>query len=201
MLVLKPMFHDTIWGGPRLSRFTEAKGDSVGHFYSAFCREGISNEILNGAYKGRHLNDVFPLLKEEMGMEEYEYFPLTISLTEADLDLSIQVHPSDKVAREIEHRGRGKRESWYFLEAPDNGLLINGCTVKDKEEVRKLLDQEKYMDILDSIPVKVGDYVFVEPGTLHAISAGSLVYEIEEGSERTIASSFHSFGHLPDKTS
>ena len=185
MLVLKPMFHDTIWGGPRLSRFTEAKGDSVGHFYTAFCREGISNEILNGEYKGKHLNDVFPLWKKDVAMEEYEYFPLTISLTEADLDLSIQVHPDDRTATQIEHRNRGKRESWYFLEAPDNGLLINGCRVKDKEEVRKLLDQERYSDILDSIPVKVGDYVFVEPGTLHAISAGSLVYEIEEGSDST----------------
>jgi mannose-6-phosphate isomerase len=185
MLVLKPMIHDTIWGGPRLSRFTEAKGDSVGHLYSAFCREGISNEILNGEYKDRLLNEVFPLWKKDVGMEEYEYFPLTLSLTEADQNLSIQVHPSDKVAREIEHRGRGKRESWYFLEAPEDGLLINGCRVKDKDEVRKLLDQERYRDILDAIHVEVGDYVFVEPGTLHAISAGSLVYEIEEGSDST----------------
>lgn len=185
MLVLKPMYYDTIWGGPRLSRFTEAKGDSIGHFYTCYCRDGISNEILNGEYKGKHLNEVFPLWKKEVGMGEYQFFPLTISLTEADHNLSIQVHPSDKVAREIEHRGRGKRESWYFLEAPNDGMLINGCRCKDKEEVRKLLDQERYMEILDAIPVKVGDYVFVEPGTLHCISAGSLVYEIEEGSDST----------------
>lgn len=194
MLVLQPMFHETIWGGPRLSRFTEAKGDSIGHFYTCYCREGISNVILNGEHKGKHLNEVFPLWKKDVGMEEYPFFPLTISLTEADHNLSIQVHPDDKTAIEVEHRNRGKRESWYFLEAPENGLLINGCKCKDKEEVRKLLDQERYMEILDAIPVKVGDYVFVEPGTLHCISAGSLVYEIEEGSDSTYR--FYDFDRL-----
>ena len=41
------------------------------------------------------------------------------------------------------------------------------------------------MEMADTLPVKVGDYVFVEPGTLHAITAGSLVYEIEEGADFT----------------
>ena len=41
------------------------------------------------------------------------------------------------------------------------------------------------MAMADTLLVKVGDYVFVEPGTLHAITAGSLVYEIEEGADFT----------------
>ena len=41
------------------------------------------------------------------------------------------------------------------------------------------------MAMADTLPVKVGDYVFVEPGTLHAITAGALVFEIEEGADFT----------------
>ena len=41
------------------------------------------------------------------------------------------------------------------------------------------------MEMADTLPVKEGDYVFVEPGTLHAITVGSLVFEIEEGSDYT----------------
>ena len=48
-----------------------------------------------------------------------------------------------------------------------------------------MIAQGQFMAMADTLPVKVGDYVFVEPGTLHAITAGSLVYEIEEGADFT----------------
>lgn len=48
-----------------------------------------------------------------------------------------------------------------------------------------MIFQGQFMAMADTLPVKVGDYVFVEPGTLHAITAGSLVFEIEEGADFT----------------
>lgn len=185
MLILKRIVHTTIWGGPKISRLAGVEGDSIGHLYSLYCREGISNEILNGEWKGRCLNEVFPLIKDKLGMAEYEYFPLTLALTEAQEDLSIQVHPNDDAAQKLEHRARGKRESWYFIDAPTSGTIINGCTCHDKEQEAMMIEQGQFMEMADTLAVKKGDYVFVEPGTLHAITAGSLVFEIEEGSDFT----------------
>lgn len=170
MLILKTIIHKTIWGG---------------HLYSLYCREGISNEILNGAWKGQCLNDVFPLFKADFHLAHYPYFPLTLALTEARLNLSIQVHPNDQTANQLEHLPRGKRESWYFLKAPHSGTIINGCTCRDKAEEEMMIRHGEFLKMADTLPVKVGDYVFVEPGTLHAITAGSLVFEIEEGSDST----------------
>ena len=48
-----------------------------------------------------------------------------------------------------------------------------------------MIKQGQFMEMADTLAVKNGDYVFVEPGTLHAITAGSLVFEIEEGSDFT----------------
>ncbi len=185
MLILKRIVHTTIWGGPKISRLAGVEGDSIGHLYSLYCREGVSNEILNGEWKGRCLNEVFPLFKDKVRMAEYEYFPLTLALTEAQENLSIQVHPNDKAAQKLEHRARGKRESWYFIDAPTSGTIINGCTCHDKEQEREMIKQGQFMEMADTLAVKKGDYVFVEPGTLHAITAGSLVFEIEEGSDFT----------------
>lgn len=170
MLILKTIIHNTIWGG---------------HLYSLYCREGVSNEILNGAWKGRCLNDVFPLFKTDFNLVRYPYFPLTLALTEARQNLSIQVHPNDQAARQFEHQVRGKRESWYFIKAPHSGTIINGCTCRDKVEEEMMIRHGEFLKMADTLPVKVGDYVFVEPGTLHAITAGSLVFEIEEGSDST----------------
>lgn len=185
MLLLKRIVHSTIWGGPKISRLTGVEGDRIGHLYSLYCRDGVSNEILNGVWKGRCLNDVFPLFKDSVGMAQYEYFPLTLALTEARENLSIQVHPNDEAASRLENRARGKRESWYFIDAPTSGTIINGCTCHDKVQEAQMIAQEQFMAMADTLPVNVGDYVFVEPGTLHAITAGSLVFEIEEGSDFT----------------
>jgi mannose-6-phosphate isomerase len=185
MLILKRIVHTTIWGGPKISRLAGVEGDSIGHLYSLYCREGVSNEILNGEWKGRCLNEVFPLFKDKVCMAEYEYFPLTLALTEAQENLSIQVHPNDKAAQKLEQRARGKRESLYFIYAPTSGTNINGCTCHQKEQEREMIKQGQFMEMADTLAVKNGDYVFVEPGTLHAITAGSLVFEIEEGSDFT----------------
>lgn len=185
MLVLKRIVHSTIWGGPKISALTGVAGDRIGHLYSLYCREGISNEVLNGQWRGRCLNDVFPLFRDEVGMGGCEYFPLTLALTEAHENLSIQVHPGDEMASRIEHKARGKRESWYFITAPASGTIINGCTCRDKQEQDRMIGQGQFMQMADTLPVKVGDYVFVKPGTLHAITAGSLVFEIEEGADYT----------------
>lgn len=185
MLILKRIIHTTIWGGPKISQLTGVEGDKIGHLYSLYCREGISNEILNGKWKGQCLNDVFPLFKGDFNMSRYEYFPLTLALTEAHENLSIQVHPNDEQANKLENKARGKRESWYFIDAPASGKIIDGCTCRSKEQEEMMIKEGKFLEMADTLQVKVGDYVFVEPGTLHAITAGSLVYEIEEGADFT----------------
>ena len=185
MLLLKRIVHNTIWGGPKISHLADVKGDNIGHLYSLYCRKNVSNEILNGKWCGRFLNDVFPLFRDKMGMNGYDYFPLTLALTEARENLSIQVHPNDEAANALEHSARGKRESWYFIDAPSSGTIINGCTCRDKAHEAQMIADGQFMEMADTLHVDKGDYVFVEPGTLHAITAGSLVFEIEEGSDFT----------------
>lgn len=185
MFLLKTIVHSTIWGGPKISQLAGVNGDRIGHLYSLYCREGISNEILSGPWKGRYLNDVFPIFKDEFGLSQYEFFPLTLALTEANDDLSIQVHPNDVMANALEHKARGKRESWYFIDAPTSGHIVNGCTCRDKIQEKLMIEQRQFLAMADTLQVSAGDYVFVEPGTLHAITAGSLVFEIEEGADFT----------------
>lgn len=194
MIVLEPICHETIWGGPRIAKLADVSSEKIGHLYSVFCRENMSNRILNGQWSGMYLNDVFPLWRAEFQMEKYAYFPLTLALTEADEHLSIQVHPDDAAANALEHMARGKRESWYFLEPPSSGAIYNGCVCKNEAECDRLIREKHYLEMTDLLPVHTGDYVFVEPGTLHSITKGSLVYEIEEGADFTYR--FFDFGRI-----
>lgn len=185
MVVLESIIHETIWGGEKLAKKLNLPFSKIGHLYSCYCRKEMSNKILNGEYAGQFLNDYFPRIKFAVGLEKFEYFPLTIALTEANLDLSIQVHPNDQDAARYENATSGKRESWYFFDAPACGSIVNGCETEDKSLIEQYIDNNEYNRIMHHLPVREGDYVFVEPGTLHAITSGSLVYEIEEGADAT----------------
>ena len=193
MLILDTYEHETIWGGNRLSG---ERGGKVGHLYSVITEDKMASKILNGPYAGTTFRDYFKNNKSDIGMSEYSEFPFTVALVDANDDLSIQVHPNDKTAQLLENKKYGKNESWYFLDAPTSGRIYNGCVCKNKEELRAKIDEMKFDGLTDTLPVQTGDYIYIEAGTLHSLTRGSLVYEIEENCNLTYR--FYDFNRKDD---
>lgn len=185
MIILSTVTHETIWGGEKLVPYSDGSSNQIGHLYSLCCEAGLENRILNGAYKGKVFQDYFVDNKDKFGLGQYKEFPLIIALVEANDNLSIQVHPDDKIAMREEHADYGKNESWYFMESPKSGAIYDGCLAEDIIQVKEKMEENNLMSIVDTLPVQAGDYVYVEAGTLHALSKGSLLYEIEENSPWT----------------
>jgi mannose-6-phosphate isomerase len=184
MYVLKPLVHETIWGGDRLKSFWHSD-KKIGHLYLVNGHKDMSNEILNGDLKGMLLIDAFHDKKEAWGMEEFDEFPLTVALVDASDDLSIQVHPDDLMAQELERIKIGKTESWIFLSPPSNGWIYGGCECKNKKEICRAIEEKRMDDVTSHLHVDCMDCVTVKAGTLHSMTAGSLVYEVEYGGNFT----------------
>lgn len=184
MVILKTVAHETIWGGQKLRLYTDGKETRIGHLYSLCCEPGLETKILNGEYKDRPFHSYFLDNKERFGLGAYEEFPLIIALVEANDNLSIQVHPDDRVAAEEENAPYGKNESWFFMDAPQQGAIFNGCQAGHDEVLQKI-QEDDLMSVVGKLPVSAGDYVYVEAGTLHALAKGSFLYEIEENSPWT----------------
>ena len=166
MLVLEPMFHKTIWGGNRLDSVYGKKAEGLGHLYSVRAKKGErSNIILNGKYAGRTLYEV---------AGEY---PLSIALVDAASDLSIQVHPGDVA--------ENKHESYYFIQAPSASYIYCGLCGIPAEGLRAACESGSVLPHIGQLPVKAGDYAYIGPGLVHALTAGSFVYEIEQGADKT----------------
>lgn len=181
MVVLQTIVHETIWGGKKLMPYSGSTCEKIGHLYSVNCNEEGSNLILSGAYAGKTLNDYFGAVKSRFGLEKYDYFPLIVALVEASDNLSIQVHPDDGTASLLDPRIKlGKNESWYFIDPPASGFIYNGCLCRDMDELKQSILFGQMERAMGRLPVKKGDYTYVVAGTLHAMTAGSLVYEIEE---------------------
>ncbi len=187
MLILKPIAHETIWGGKILTKYFSEPHDKIGHMYSLFddAATKTSNLILNGDFSGKTFHEYFSAHKKSFGLEQFENFPLVLAIVDSAENLSLQVHPDDNAAKKIENSPHGKNESWYFLNAPTSGKIFCGTNCNSISEVKNLIDANKLSKLADTLPVDAGDYVYVQAGTLHAITAGALVYEIEENAEYT----------------
>ena len=185
MQILKPIIHETIWGGNRLTQFTDSNCVKIGHLYSAIDTKDFNSSFIYGEYKGKTLHQWFIENRDKYGLGNYNELPILMALVEADDDLSIQVHPDDVDAMKLEGKTFGKNESFYIIQDPTKGWMYNGCKAKNVEEMKEKILENKIEDVLDTIPCEVGDYVYVVGGTLHAATAGSLSFEIEENCEHT----------------
>lgn len=186
MLLLSTVSKATIWGGTRLYPFGgDASMPSLGQLYTAAGNKALSSTVLGGPFAGQSLYQVYQQHRELFGYDKYEGFPLLIGFVDARENLSIQIHPHDEYARTVEGMPFGKNESWLFLEAPDSGSIINGCPCDSRAQVERKIAQGDWLGIMGRLPVKPGDYVYVQSGTLHALTAGSLVYEIQQSTDIT----------------
>jgi mannose-6-phosphate isomerase class I len=185
MQILKPIVHETIWGGAKLTPFSGSDCVKIGHLYSAIDTEEFKNEIIYGKDKGKNLHEWFLENRDKYGLGDYEELPILMALVEAADDLSIQVHPDDEMAKKLENKPFGKNESFYTLEAPACGKMYNGCKAASPDDMKRKIADGKVRETLDMMPCKVGDYVYIAGGTLHAATAGSLHFEIEENCEKT----------------
>jgi mannose-6-phosphate isomerase len=99
--------------------------------------------------------------------------------------LSVQVHPDDEEARAL-GLPRGKNECWYILEAEPGARLSLGLKREtDTDTLRAAALDGSIEQLLDSKPVRPGDFFYVPAGTVHAIGAGISLLEVQQNSDTT----------------
>ncbi|MBO4319513.1 MAG: class I mannose-6-phosphate isomerase [Treponema sp.] len=112
-------------------------------------------------------------------------YPLLVKVIQADDVLSIQVHPDDEKAKELEGC-RGKTECWYVLDAKEGASLIYGMNGNYSDEVIKTAVSNNNLEsYLNSVQVERGDFVYIPSGTVHAIGAGLRLLEVQQSCDIT----------------
>ena len=193
-LKLKPAVKDYLWGGSRLrddfhyeveiSPFAEAWVCSTHPDGSSLV---ISNDRKENQYET--LANVIKKHPEYLGSHARSIangeMPILIKLIDANKDLSIQVHPDDEYASRMEN-SLGKTEMWYVLDAQEDAKLVYGFNRDvNKTEIKAKIDKGGIINVLNYVSIKKDDIFLIEPGTVHAICAGTLIAEIQENSNIT----------------
>ena len=187
IIFLQPVFKEMIWGRSRLRTDYgyDIPGDHVGEAWVVSAHKSGDCTIKNGAYASRHLSWLWDNHRELFGNLKGDRFPLLVKIIDAKDDLSIQVHPDDAYAKEHENGSLGKTECWYILDCEPDSTIVVGHNASDQKELRRMIDEKKWLDLIKIRPIKKGDFFQIEPGTVHAIRKGTLILETQQNSDVT----------------
>jgi mannose-6-phosphate isomerase len=192
-LKFKPILKDKIWGGQKLAANFGKDAAGLPNVGESWEISGVDSDVSvveNGFLQGNSLNELIEVYMGELVGEKVferfgEEFPLLIKFIDANDDLSIQVHPDDKLSKE-RHNAYGKTEMWYVMQANAGAELISGFNRElTKNEYLKIVEENKVEEVLSRHPVKPGDVFFMPAGRVHAIGAGILLAEIQQTSDVT----------------
>lgn len=105
--------------------------------------------------------------------------PLLFKFIFTSEKLSVQVHPSGDA-------GTGKTEMWHILSTKPGATVAAGFIREvSVEEARTAALDGTIENLLQSIPVQSGDSVFIPAGTVHAIGAPLVLFEVQQNSDIT----------------
>lgn len=187
------IFKDKLWGGQKIKTVLGKNYGNLpncGETWELSGVDGNISRIKNGALAGEDLKTTLSREKAALvGKKNYlEYgneFPLLIKFIDANQDLSIQVHPDDKLATQ-RHDCKGKTEMWYVMQADEGASLISGFNQEvDKTSYLKHFESGRLTDILNREKAQADDVFFLPAGRVHTIGKGLMIAEIQQTSDIT----------------
>ncbi|MCC7118122.1 MAG: hypothetical protein IT310_06315 [Anaerolineales bacterium] len=183
-LKLEPSYRDYVWGGSRL------RPEQVPTAEAWIVWE--NDKIAAGQHAGKTLGELAAEFKEALLGKKATArtgtrFPLLIKILDCAQWLSLQVHPNDELAVQLEGPNQfGKTEAWHVLEAEPGSKLIAG--LKPEVSAELLASSIRDGSIINHVQyaeVQKGGTLLMPAGTLHALGPGLLIYEVQQTSDWT----------------
>lgn len=192
MMKFDPILKQTLWGGDKINDYKHLNNSltHIGESWEISGVPGHESVVANGPWKGTALPALIDRLGADLvGRNNYErfgtLFPLLVKFIDARLDLSIQVHPDDRLAHE-RHGCPGKNEMWYVIAAEPGAQLCAGLShpISPEEYERRIADGS-IEDVLCFHKLRAGDVFHIPAGRVHSIGAGAFIAEIQQTSDIT----------------
>jgi mannose-6-phosphate isomerase len=186
ILQVSAEYHHRVWGGQHL-RVSET---DVPYGEAWIIHE--NNRVAGGPFAGKTLNQVTlemgpDLLGSNAVRRTGSRFPLLIKILDCADWLSVQVHPNDTQAVQLEGPGHaGKTEAWHILEAEAGATLIAGVKPgTSPERLAAAIRDGSVLEVALKTSAGAGDSVMMYAGTMHALGPGFLLYEVQQTSDIT----------------
>lgn len=191
-LLFQPLYRRKLWGGRNLKRRFDKPlppDGPIGESWECADLPEGQSVVAVGPARGRTLAQMVaewgPDLLGRVALHDGR-FPLLIKFLDAVQPLSVQVHPDAQTAARLGGGARAKDEAWYVVEAGRDACVYLGLREgTTHEDVRAAVNAGRIVELMNRLPVRVGQSFHVPPGTLHAIGGDVVVAEVETPSDTT----------------
>jgi mannose-6-phosphate isomerase len=191
-VICAPIYKPKLWGGREMARLLNKPlpgEEPIGESWELADLEDDQSVVVRGATPGWTL----ARLVAEWGADLTGRaplvdgrFPLLIKFLDARETLSVQVHPTEAVARRLGGRVRVKHEAWYVVDAAPGAVIYRGVWPGvDEAALRAAIAAGRVEPLLNRIPARKGHCYYLPSGTLHALGAGVVVAEVQTPSDVT----------------
>jgi mannose-6-phosphate isomerase len=181
-LTFTPIYQTIVWGGRRMAAWRSDLPDGpIGESWDLADHPRGMSVVADGPLAGTSLHDLTRQYGKALVGTSFTggEFPLLVKLIDANDRLSVQVHPDDRLAKELKVGSRGKTESWLLV--GDGGELFVGTMPgTTRERFAEALAQNRVSDVLQQYTGRDGDFYFLPARTVHALGKGCLIYEIQQ---------------------
>lgn len=164
---IKPVFIEKPWGGTYISEcFNLPIKRMIGEAFLVSTLENQENTTEEGPLSAR-----------------FGRIPFLIKMIDANDNLSIQVHPNDEIAANLE-RSSGKTECWYVVDVIDGSGIYYGLKseITISEFFSAVKSKEDASNLMNFVQVKKNDFIVVPAGIIHAIGSGVRIVEFQQSS-------------------
>lgn len=184
-LRFEPVYQTYVWGGQRIASHFHRKSDlpKIAESWEISDRKEGMSVVANGSLKGKTLHQLVLEMQEDLlgTGRHFDCFPILTKIIDANENLSIQVHPDQAMARIL--KGEPKPEMWVML---DDGIVLAGMKEGiGKKEFEKAIQEHRAEECLQKWELKKGEAIDIPGGRIHAICAGSFIYEVQQNSDTT----------------
>ncbi len=190
-LRFRPVYRDYLWGGRRFATSlgrTLQPGRTYAESWELADHPDGQSVVAAGPMTGLTLGQLVRRHGAELLGRHHpqKRFPLLLKYLDAQRRLSLQVHPTDRLAAEMGLSDPGKTEAWVVLEADPGSRIWAGFRQPvDRARVEAALADGVLPELLHTFQPAPGDCLLLPAGTVHALGAGLLVAEIQQTSNNT----------------
>lgn len=190
-LRFEPRFRRYLWGGRKLGTLlgkSIGEGSDYAESWEVVDRGADQSRVVAGPFAGMSLGELMSTHGAELLGRHYPQlrFPLLLKFLDCNKTLSVQVHPDDKMAARLNPPDLGKTEAWVVLAADPGSLIYAGLKRGfDRAALAREVQRGTCELCLHRIEPKVGDFVFLPAGAVHALGAGLVIAEIQQSSDAT----------------